>query len=170
MATAYEILGIKRNATREEIRTAYKDLARRWHPDRFSEGPERMWAEQKMTEINIAYNEALENCQPVKVKKAVSDDEQYADIRRLLEIGQVGAARQALVRIAIRNAEWYYLFGNIFFRQGNNEKALAYYEIAAHKSPYNPIYNTAYLALKQIITTANRKNFIKKLKTIFTGK
>lgn len=170
MATAYEILGIKRNATKEEIRTAYKELARRWHPDRFSEGPERMWAEQKMTAINIAYNEALENCGQSKAQKAVSDDDQYADIRRLLEIGQVGAARQALIRIAIRNAEWYYLFGNTLFRQGNNEKALVYYEIATRKSPDNPTYHTAYLALKQIISEANRRSVLAKIKSIFGKK
>ena len=54
MASAYEILGIEKNACEGEIRSAYRKMARRWHPDRFPEGPERMWAEQKMTTINIA--------------------------------------------------------------------------------------------------------------------
>ena len=52
MANAFEVLGVQANAQEAEIRKAYRELARRWHPDRFMEGPERMWAEQKMTEIN----------------------------------------------------------------------------------------------------------------------
>ena len=38
---AYEVLNIAPNATRDEIRAAYRELARRWHPDRFMAGPER---------------------------------------------------------------------------------------------------------------------------------
>ena len=60
MANAFEVLGVSAQAGRAEIRKAYHELARRWHPDRFMEGPERMWAEQKMTEINNAYRAALE--------------------------------------------------------------------------------------------------------------
>ena len=59
MADSFEILGIARGVSADEARRAYRELARRWHPDRFLEGPERMWAEQKMTEINNAYHEAL---------------------------------------------------------------------------------------------------------------
>ncbi|MDX9753485.1 MAG: DnaJ domain-containing protein [bacterium] len=52
----YEILEIDPGASRDEIRTAYRDLCKVWHPDRF-EGDERLQkkAEEKLKEINEAY-------------------------------------------------------------------------------------------------------------------
>jgi curved DNA-binding protein CbpA len=51
----YEILGVKRNATQEEIRTAYRRLAKKLHPDL---NPGDKDAEQKFKELNAA-NEVL---------------------------------------------------------------------------------------------------------------
>ena len=55
----YEVLKIPVTATRDDIRAAYRALARRWHPDRFAEGPERDWANEKMAEINAAYQACI---------------------------------------------------------------------------------------------------------------
>ncbi|MBD3878428.1 MAG: DnaJ domain-containing protein [Quinella sp. 1Q5] len=50
----YEILGIKRNATDDEIKEAYRKLARKYHPDWNRDDPNT--AEAKMKEINGAYD------------------------------------------------------------------------------------------------------------------
>ena len=50
----YEILGVDRKATAKEIKHAYRQLARKWHPDLNRDNPEE--AEKKMTEINVAYS------------------------------------------------------------------------------------------------------------------
>lgn len=52
---AYKILDLPVTASRAQIREAYRALARRWHPDRFAEGPERDWAGERMAQINAAY-------------------------------------------------------------------------------------------------------------------
>lgn len=52
----FETLGVKPNATREELNQAYRDLAQIWHPDRFPNNPRlREKANEKLKEINAAY-------------------------------------------------------------------------------------------------------------------
>jgi len=171
MANAYEILGIAKNADEREIRRAYRDMARRWHPDRFPEGPERMWAEQKMTAINIAYHEAMEaSVSSIDINAVTPEDEQFADARRLLEIGQVSAARQALMRIAARSAEWNYLFGAILLRQGEYEKAVLYFGIAARQKPHNQQYRAAYMSAEAIRDQKKGRPFLSRVMSTFTGR
>lgn len=147
MATTYEVLGIAKNATEREIRTAHRNLARRWHPDRFPDGPERLWAESKMTEINIAYEDALSCCaRGPQIDELTSETDQFSDVRHLMEINQLPAARQALMRIASRTAEWNYLFGAVLFRLGEIEKAQLYFGIATKQRPDDIQYQTAYLS------------------------
>lgn len=171
MATAYEILGISKGACEGEIRQAYRAMARRWHPDRFPEGPERMWAEQKMTTINIAYHEALEACtSSIDLKSTSPENEQFADVRKLLEVGQAGAARQALMRIATRSAEWNYLFGATLLRLGEYEKAVLYFGIAARQKPHDAQYRTAYMSAEAIRNSRKPHPFLSRVRETLTGK
>src|SRR2546427_3831457 len=51
----YEILGVDRNASEEEIKKAYRRLARQHHPDTQTSEEEKKKAEEKFKEINEAY-------------------------------------------------------------------------------------------------------------------
>ena len=52
----YKVLGVHRRATVSDIRKAYKQLAKEWHPDKVSGGQDKKaGAEAKFIEINRAY-------------------------------------------------------------------------------------------------------------------
>jgi hypothetical protein len=56
----YELLGVRPGASRQELKAAYRDLAKVWHPDRFTHDPRlQQKAEEKLKEINKAYEELV---------------------------------------------------------------------------------------------------------------
>lgn len=75
----YEILGVSRNATKEEIKRAYRKLALRYHPDRNKDNPKE--AEEKFKEISEAYG-------------VLSDDEKRAQYDRFGHAGISGRYTQ----------------------------------------------------------------------------
>ena len=57
MKDPYEVLGVPESATDEEVKRAYRELARKYHPDNYQNNPLADLAEEKMKEINAAYEE-----------------------------------------------------------------------------------------------------------------
>jgi hypothetical protein len=63
----YEILGLQAGASIDEIRAAYRDLAKVWHPDRFAHDPKlQAKAQEKLKEINHAYEELCKDDKKTK--------------------------------------------------------------------------------------------------------
>ena len=61
MTDPYAVLGVGRNATEDEVKKAYRDLARKYHPDNFNDKTSAEMANEKMQEINTAYDEIMKN-------------------------------------------------------------------------------------------------------------
>ena len=66
MNNPYEVLGVSPSATDEEIKKAYRDLAKKYHPDKYVDSPLADVAEQKMKEINEAYDVIKQRRQSMK--------------------------------------------------------------------------------------------------------
>lgn len=56
MRNPYEVLGLKEGASIEEIKKAYRELVKKYHPDRYMDNPLSDLAEEKLREINEAYD------------------------------------------------------------------------------------------------------------------
>ncbi len=59
---AYEILGLKPGASQVELKRAYRKLVKIWHPDRFFDQNQKLEAEEKIKQINAAYNKLKSEC------------------------------------------------------------------------------------------------------------
>ena len=55
MRDPYQVLGVPSTATDEEVKKAYRNLARKYHPDNYHDNPLADLAQEKMKEINEAY-------------------------------------------------------------------------------------------------------------------
>ena len=157
----YEVLKIPVTATPDEIRAAYRDLARRWHPDRFMAGPERDWANEKMAEINAAYRACLNGVHKGIGTSANDEREALTRVQALIDDGKYQSARKLLMGFDTRCAEWNYLFGAVLMKLRETEKALIYLSVAAHQAPDCVKYARA---LKE----AQQLNATRRLTSLFT--
>ena len=110
----FKVLDLPVTATKDQIRASYRTLARRWHPDRFMEGPERDWANEKMAEINAAYHACLRGQKPCS--NAEEEKNALLRIEEMIRSGHYQSARRMLMEITTRCAEWNYLFGAVLFK------------------------------------------------------
>lgn len=154
----FSLLNLTPLATKAEIRAAYRELARRWHPDRFMEGPERDWANEKMAEINAAYRACLNRPQ-VRGVDTDADGRALKRIEELIDGGQYPTARRMLMNVGTRCAEWNYLFGALLLKIADVKKALIYLSVAAHQQPSNRKYALALQEAQRTVQSVARHSF-----------
>ena len=161
----YRVLDVPPTATKTEIRSAYRALARRWHPDRFMEGPERDWANEKMAEINAAYAACMRGQPGEALHDAEAEGRALRRIEEMIDGGQYESARRMLMNITTRCAEWNYLFGAVLLKTSETRKALIYLSVAAHQQPDNAKYAQA---LRAAQGTEEKKHLFGALKRHFS--
>lgn len=178
MNDPYKVLGISQDADEDEIKKAYRALARKYHPDRYAGKPElQASAEQKMKEINAAYEEI----QAIRSGKKQNNgyggyngynsyggngaygssssygqsdptgDTFYVDVRHLINNGAMERAYTLLQSVSEqkRGAEWHFLMGCVYVRSGRRVDASREFDIACGMDPHNAEYRAARDRFKQ---------------------
>ena len=147
MKDPYEVLGIPHGASEETIKKAYRDLARKYHPDNYANNPLADLAQEKMKEINEAYDSLMKGgSAPTgsgSYTGSYGSSGVFAEVRRLIQMGNLDAAEGKLNAISNHNAEWYYLRGVIAQRRGWMDEAAQNFRIAAQMEPSNFEYRQA---------------------------
>ncbi len=59
MKNPYEVLGVRQGASLDEIKSAYRELVKKYHPDKYKDNPLESLAQEKMQEINEAYDQIV---------------------------------------------------------------------------------------------------------------
>ncbi len=152
MRNPYEVLELNEGASKEEIKTAYKKLVRKYHPDQYSNNPLSDLAEEKLKEINEAYDFLMKNKNgdykrhtgnsQTNSRYNSNESDIFIRIRKLIETGYISQAEQLLDSIGNQNAEWYFLKGVILLRKGWHDQAFQHINKAVQMNPTNPEYRS----------------------------
>lgn len=166
MKDPYTILGVSKNASDDEIKEAYRNLARKYHPDNYGDdNPLKELANEKMQEINTAYDE-IQNMR--RGGSSYSGSQTYydsysgggntppvfAEIRNLINTKRYGEAEHRLDAMpqSERIAEWHYLRSVLLMRRGRVNDAMRELELACSMEPGNMEYQKA----KEMFNTNTR--------------
>ena len=155
----YKILGVRPDASDEEIKKAYRELAKKYHPDR-NPGDEE--AAKKMQQVNAAY-EQIKNPEKVRQTGGYGGYSQYDPFgfggyrqhsygstdsgdsyqqaaMNYIRFGRYREALNALENSSDRNARWYYLSAIANHGLGNQVTALEHIRRAVSMEPDNQEY------------------------------
>ena len=165
MNDPYKVLGVARDASDEDVKKAYRALARKYHPDKYADTDLADLASEKMKEINAAYEELQKmrsgGSQPGGAEsgsqggayqsyRAGATSPEYVEIRRLINLGAIDEAEGRLLEMPedARTAEWSFLMGCVATRRRYYADAMHYFETACQNDPYNTEYRMARDALR----------------------
>ena len=156
----YEVLGLKPGATQEEIKKSYRNLIKQYHPDQYGDNPLKDLAEEKMRDINAAYDALTKNAGNTYSSSnssnssynSSSSDNSYmfSEIRRLIQSGNFAEAENRLNSISNnRNAEWNFLYGVLLTNKGWFDAGLKHIQTAVNMDPNNFEYRQTLNSLHQ---------------------
>lgn len=162
MTDPYKVLGVSRDASDEDIKKAYRELARKYHPDNYAGNPLADLVEEKMKEVNEAYDQIQKERTAGASRSSYSSQSssgsawgEFAKVRELINNNRYADAELILDAVAqsARNAEWNFLKGCVLIKRGWYYDAQKYLETACYLDPTNSEYRTVLNRIKQ--TSAN---------------
>ncbi len=165
MRDPYEVLGVPRGASADQVKSAYRALAKKYHPDNYTDSPLQDVANEKMQEINEAYDSIMNGSADSSYyrqsassaynnsgsygyssgysRSSVND---YSYVKNLIDMNRLDDAEILLenMQVSSRDAEWYYLKGRINYNRGWIDQAYDYFSTAYRMDPSNADYRNVY--------------------------
>lgn len=148
----YEVLGVSEDADEETIKKAYRELVKKYHPDKYVNNPLADLAGEKIKEINKAYDMIMNNKRPQSSQHSqtygsgtyntgggYTGQASFENVRTLMSQSRIREAL-AMLEVLPKTAEWYYLSGCIRLRVGWYDQALSFLRTAVNMEPDNIEY------------------------------
>ncbi|RHR32060.1 molecular chaperone DnaJ [Clostridium sp. AF19-22AC] len=154
----YDVLGVPQNASDDEIKKAYRDLTRKYHPDANVNNPLADLAEEKFKEVQEAYDVIMKerenggynggynygrgagSYQQSSYSGGGQQDVEMQAVYNFINSRRFNDALNLLNRMPNRNAQWYYLSAAANAGMGNNVLARDHAGQAVNMEPNNPQY------------------------------
>ncbi len=158
----YSVLGVSRSASDGEIKKAYRELVKKYHPDKYADESMKNLASEKLKQINAAYDEI----QRIKQGKSTgtggnaygggyggygagygnagTGSAKYQTVRQRIQMNDLAGAEAILNGMAQKDAEWYFLMGVVNLRRGWYDGARQNFATAHSMDPSNSEYAQAF--------------------------
>lgn len=146
----YKVLGVNRGDDEETIKKAYRNLVKKYHPDRYVNTPMADMANEKLKEINEAYDMITNKKTDTNSYSAgygngyrgyySNYSSSFESVRMLIRLRRFSDAERMLSGLE-QNAEWYYLMGLIYINRGWYDKGREFVQRAVNMDPYNVEYS-----------------------------
>lgn len=138
----YSVLGVSPSASNEEIKKAYRELSRKYHPDSYVNNPLSDLAEEKFKEVQEAYDQIMKERENgySGVSGSNGDSGELNTVYNYLNAKRYREALDALDRVPLRSAQWYYYSAVANAGVGNNIVAVEHARQAVNIDPSNSEY------------------------------
>ena len=147
----YEVLGISPSASNDEVKKAYRELSRKYHPDSYVDNPLAELAEEKFKEVQEAYDQIMKQRenggysyqtggQSYSSANSSQETVELQAARNYINARRFREALNVLAGISNRNAMWYYYSSIANMGIGNNLVAVDHAKQAAAMEPNNMEY------------------------------
>lgn len=162
MLDPYSILGVSRDASMDDIKKAYRNLSRKYHPDANINNPNKEQAEEKFKQVQQAYEQIVKERERGTSQDGwyggfgaggyqTQEDQTSMEMRaaaNYINAAHYQEALNVLNRIQERNGQWYYYHAVASAGAGNTASALEDARRAVEMEPSNPQYQRLYQQLQ----------------------